>query len=190
MDNEYEIVSMLKEDDGVLISQLIDNDFKKEVLKCEMKRLDELVPFINKGMEDAFNEEEALVLIKKHDPNHKREIKSDNSTFTLRTENGDIVGETITDEEELEELRNDPGVYFLSDNFVTYTNIGMPNQKQFFVMEGETSDFITNKDIDSTVKSLIVAIPSTQTDHYIKDYYNIPHDEDIGTIIIGFTPRC
>ena len=41
MDNEYEIVSMLKEDDGVLISQLIDNDFKKEVLKCEMKRLDE-----------------------------------------------------------------------------------------------------------------------------------------------------
>lgn len=64
MDNEYEIVSMLKEDDGVLISQLIDNDFKKEVLKCEMKRLDELVPFINKGMEDAFNEEEALVLIK------------------------------------------------------------------------------------------------------------------------------
>ena len=33
MDNEYEIVSMLKEDDGVLISQLIDNDFKKEVLK-------------------------------------------------------------------------------------------------------------------------------------------------------------
>ena len=66
----------------------------------------------------------------------------------------------------------------------------MPNQKQFFVMEGETSDFITNKDIDSTVKSLVVAIPSTQTDHYIKDYYNIPHDEDIGTIIIGFTPRC
>ena len=190
MDNEYEIVSMLKEDDGVLISQLIDNDFKKEVLKCEMKRFPEVVPFINKGMEDAFNEEEALVLIKKHDPNHKREIKSDNSTFTLRTENGDIVGETITDEEELEELRNDPGVYFLSDNFVTYTNIGMPNQKQFFVMEGETSDFITNKDIDSTVKSLVVAIPSTQTDHYIKDYYNIPHDEDIGTIIIGFTPRC
>lgn len=190
MDNEYEIVSMLKEDDGVLISQLIDNDFKKEVLKCEMKRLDELVPFINKGMEDAFNEEEALVLIKKHDSTHKREIKSDNSTFTLRTENGDIVGETITDEEELEELRNDPSVYFLSDNFVTYTNIGMPNQKQFFVMEGETSDFITNKDIDSTVKSLVVAIPSTQTDHYIKDYYNIPHDEGIGTIIIGFTPRC
>ena len=187
---EDKLFDIIKNEGNIIVSDIMTDEMKKEVIKLEMKRLDELVPFINKGMEDAFNEEEALVLIKKHDPNHKREIKSDNSTFTLRTENGDIVGETITDEEELEELRNDPSVYFLSDNFVTYTNIGMPNQKQFFVMEGETSDFITNKDIDSTVKSLVVALPSTQTDHYIKDYYNIPHDEDIGTIIIGFTPRC
>ena len=55
-------------------------------------------------------------------------------------------------------------------------------------MEGKKSDFITKQDIDSCVDSLVVAVPSTETDHYIKDYYNIPHDEHIGTIIIGFTP--
>lgn len=188
MSKEYKIIDMINNDEGVLISQLMDDDFKKEVLKYEMKRLDELVPFINKGMEEALNKKEAMVMIRRHSDDDDREIRDDDGSFTLRTENGEIIGESIYDEDELEELRNDPTVYFLSENFVTYNNIATPGQKQFFVMEGKKSDFITKQDIDSCVDSLVVAVPSTETDHYIKDYYNIPHDEHIGTIIIGFTP--
>ena len=55
-------------------------------------------------------------------------------------------------------------------------------------MDEEPSSFITDQDIDSTVKSLAVAIPSTETDHYIKDCFDLPHDEAIGTVVIGFTP--
>lgn len=188
MSKEYKIIDMINNDEGVLISRLMDDDFKKEVLKYEMKRLDELVPFINKGMEEALNKKEAMVIIKRHSNDNDKKLRDDDGSFTLRTENGEIIGESIYDEDELEELRNDPTVYFLSENFVTYNNIATPGQKQFFVMEGKKSDFVTKQDIDSCVDSLVVAVPSTETDHYIKDYYDIPHDEHIGTIIIGFTP--
>lgn len=189
MTEQYEIIDMLSDDENVLVAKLMDDEFKKDVLEYEMKRLDELVPFINKGMDDAFKEKEALVLVRKHSQDIKPQDISNESSFTLRTEGGDVIGETIFDEEELEELRNDPNVYFLSDNFVTYQNKAKPGQKQFFVMEAESSNFVTDKDIKSTVSSIKVAVPSTETDHFIKDYYDIAHDESIGTVIIGFTPK-
>ncbi|OED30136.1 hypothetical protein [Methanosphaera sp. WGK6] len=188
MSEEYEIEVMMKNEPGVIKIDILSDEIKKNILLYEMKRLDELVPFINKGMEDAFEEQEALLIIKDNDKAKQRDVEhSDESTFTLRTENGDIIGELIYDEEELAELREDPTVQFLSDNFVAYNN-AIPGQKQFFVMEGEKSQFITNQDIDSTVKKLIVAIPSTETDHYIKEIYNIPPEKHVGTVIIGFTP--
>ncbi len=189
-ENDYEIVNIMRNEEGVVVAELMDDEMKKDVLTCEMKRLKEIVPFINKGLEEAFREEEALVLIKRN-----KKVEEDNNfkysgdyTFTLRTDGGRIIGEMVFDEEELEELRKDPNVYFLSDNFVTYSDMTTPGQKQYFVVEGEKSKFVTDKDIDSTVKSLVVGIPSTETDHYIKDYYDLSGDEALGTIIIGFTP--
>ncbi len=191
MEQEYEIEKMLKKEDNVILVKVLDDEMKKNILLYEMKRLDEIVPFINQGMKKAMGEKEALLLIKENkddfntDPNKS---KASENSFTLRTENGEIIGEMIYDEDELEELHNDPSVYFLSDNFVTYNNVGSSGQKQFFVMDEEPSSFITDQDIDSTVKSLAVAIPSTETDHYIKDCFDLPHDEAIGTVVIGFTP--
>ena len=191
MEQVYEIEKMLKKEDNVILVKVLDDEMKKNILLYEMKRLDEIVPFINQGMKKAMGEKEALLLIKENkddfntDPNKS---KASENSFTLRTENGEIIGEMIYDEDELEELHNDPSVYFLSDNFVTYNNVGSSGQKQFFVMDEEPSSFITDQDIDSTVKSLAVAIPSTETDHYIKDCFDLPHDEAIGTVVIGFTP--
>lgn len=185
-----ELIKLIKEEPGVMIAELMTDDMKKQVLQHEMKRLDELVPFINQGMEEAFEEEEAVVIVINNDEKVDRVIESyeeDNTSFTLRTESGQIIGETIYDEEELEELRDDPNVFFLSDNFVTYQNLAKPGEKQFFVMSSTNSSFFTDKDLESVVSSLKVAIPSTGTDHYIKDVFDISHEERIGTLIIGFT---
>ena len=54
-------------------------------------------------------------------------------------------------------------------------------------MSSTTSDFFTSKDLESLVSSLKVAVPSTGSDHYIKDCYDLAHDEAIGTLILGFT---
>ncbi len=190
MNIKSDLINLIKEDESIILAEVMSDEMKKQVLAHEMKRLDELVPFINEGMEEAFQETEALVLVIN---NEKKSDRIENSydtqdtSFTLRSESGKIIGETIYDEEELEELRDDPNVFFLSDNFVTYNDLTVPGEKQFFVMSSTTSDFFTNKDLESLVTSLKVAIPSTSTDHYIKDVFDLPHDAAIGTLIVGFT---
>ncbi len=185
-----DLINLIKEDKKIIIAEPMTDDMKKEVLKLEMKRLDELVPFINEGMEEAFEEKEAIVLVINNEVTDERienSYAAKDTSFTLRSESGKIIGETIYDEEELEELREDPNVFFLSDNFVTYNNLTVPGEKQFFVMSSTTSEFFTDKNLKSLVSSLKVAIPSTITDHYIKDCFDLPHDTKIGTLIVGFT---
>lgn len=190
MSTKEEILEIIRQDESIMIAEMMDDDMKKAVLEFEMKRLNELVPFINKGMEEAFQEDEAIVLIIDNTIKNDRienSYATQDTSFTLRTESGKIIGETIYDEEELEELRDDPSVTFLSDNFVTYNNIATPGEKQFFVMSSTTSKFFTDIDLESMLSSIKVAIPSTGTDHYIKDYFDLAHDEPIGTLIVGFT---
>lgn len=190
MSVQTDLINLIKEEENVMIAEIMTGEMKKQVLEHEMKRLEELVPFINEGMKEAFDEEEAIVIIT---DNTKKSSRVENSyetrdtSFTLRNESGKIIGETIFDEEELEDLREDPNVFFLSDNFVTYNNLTVPGEKQFFVMSSTTSDFFTSKDLESLVSSLKVAVPSTGSDHYIKDCYDLAHDEAIGTLILGFT---
>ncbi|HIJ15472.1 MAG TPA: hypothetical protein HA277_03625 [Methanosphaera sp.] len=191
MSIESELIELLKTDESVMIAEIMPEEMKKRVLEHEMQRLEELVPFINEGMKKAFEEEKAIVLvldntIKNENIDHSYD-EEEGGGFTLRNESGMIIGETITDEEELEELRDDPNVYFLSENFVTYSNLTKPGEKQFFVMGSTKSKFFTHTNPEKLVSSLTVAIPSTNTDHYIKDCFELPHDEPIGTLIIGFT---
>ncbi len=187
MSKKYKIVEMLENDDYAMVAKLMDNKLKKKVLIMEMKRESEPVPFINKGMDEAFQHEEAMVLIRDTSVIERPNPDYVSEAFTLRSEQGDLIGEVIYDEEELEELREDPAVYFLSDNFVTY-DYASTGGKQFFLMEDEKSPFVTKLDIDSVVESLTIALPSVEADHYLKDYYGLPHDEPIETNIIGFTP--
>lgn len=190
MSVKTELLELLLTDDSVMLAEIMSEEMKKNVLRHEMKRLEELVPFINEGMNEAFDEDEAIVLILDNTVKNERIENSydeGDSSFTLRNESGQIIGETIYDEEELEELRDDPNVYFLSDNFVTYSNLTKPGEKQFFVMSATNSAFFTNTNPEKLVSHLVVAIPSTTTDHYIKDCFDLPHDEPIGTLIIGFT---
>ncbi len=190
MSIKSELIKLLETDKSIMRAELMSEEMKKNVLKHEMKRLEELVPFINEGMNQAFEEEEAIVLILDNtikNENIENSYDEGDTSFTLRNESGQIIGETIYDEEELEELRDDPNVFFLSDNFVTYSNLTKPGEKQFFVMSSTNSAFFTDTHPEKLVSSLTVAIPSTPTDHYIKDCFDLPHDEPIGTLIIGFT---
>lgn len=190
MSVKSELLEIIKEDESIMIAEIMSDDMKKGILQQEMKRLEELVPFVNEGMNEAFEEDEAIILVM---DNSKKDIgeldteKVNDSSFTLRTESGQIIGEAIYDEEELDELRDDPDVFFLSDNFVTYKNLATPGEKQFFVISSASSFFFTDKNLESLVSSLKVAIPSTISDHYIKDCYDLPHDAAIGTLVIGFT---
>ena len=58
-----DLLNALNEEDSIIIAEVMDDDMKKSILEYEMKRLNEFIPFINKGMEEAFKEKEAIVIV-------------------------------------------------------------------------------------------------------------------------------
>lgn len=190
MSKTEKLLEAIRAEKATIIAEIMDDDMKKGVLECEMRRLDELIPFVNKGMEEAFQEEEAIIIVRDNTVEVERKndaASEDDSSFTLQTESGKIIGETILDEDELEELRDDPTVTFISENFVMYNNLALPGEKQFFLMTSTNSDFFTDADLESIVSSITVAIPSTETDHFIRDCFELEYDAPIGTLVVGFT---
>lgn len=181
------IIEILKNEDGIIKVDILDDETKKALTQLEMKRLDEMVPLINKGFEETIQEKEVLVVIK-----DKRDIIVPDEelipTLTLMSEKGTLIGEEIYDPEELEELQNDPDVYFISEHFATYPNLSIPGEKQFFVVSQLRGELSCEGKIETHVSSLSIAAPSTEADHYIKDIYGMDYEDRIITIIIGYTP--
>lgn len=186
------IKNIIQKEDNVIMVDKMNDEMKKEVLLSEMKRLDEVVPFINKGILDTFNEDKLLVVIRQNAYNSQDEMLNSDDytqdyTFTLRTDSGKIIGEMVYDDEEIRELKADPNAYFMSDNFVVYQEDTTQGDKQYFLVEAEKSTFITHENLSDIVKSFKVAIPSIQTDQYIKEYYNMCDKKNIGSLIVGYT---
>ena len=181
--SEYKIMDMLEEDEHVKQTMIMPDDLKKKVLTTEMKRIEEMIPLINKGIEEAFNEDEQILVL----TNLGKDVEVNTPTLTLQSESGKIIGEEVYDEEEKEELREMPNTYFISENFVTYTNLSKPGEKQFFVVDSVEKEFITDLPIETIVKSFVVAIPSTNTDHILQDFCGFTPEDQVGIMIIGFT---
>jgi len=180
------IIELLKKEEKVIKVDMMDDETKKNITKIEMKRLDEMVPLINKGLEETLNEDNVLIIIK----DKKDVVVADEDlipTLTLMSENGTLIGEEIYDPEELEELREDPSVYFISEHFATYPNLSTPGEKQFFVVNQLRGELEYEEKIEEKVSSLSIASPSTGADHYIKDLYGMDYEDGIITIIVGVT---
>jgi len=180
------IKELLENDDRVIKVDTLNKEAKKNITLIEMKRLNEMVPLINKGVEEALNEDNALVIIK-----DKTDVivpvEEQIPTLTLMSENGTLIGEEVYDSEELEDLRNDPSVYFISEYFATYPNLSTPGEKQFFVVSQLRGELSCEDKIEELVSSLSIAAPSTKSDHYIKDMYEMEYTDRIITIILGYS---
>lgn len=179
-----EIISLIEKDENIIKADKLSDENKKEILKLEMKRLEETIPLINKALKEALDKKYAIIIFK--DASNIIIDKEDMiPTLTLENENGTIIGEEIYDEEELEELQNDPTTYFMSENFVTYTNLSVPGLKEFFVISEIYNELECEKILKKKVKDMILSEPSTQADKYIKKQYNITN-ENINTLILGY----
>ncbi len=188
MSEKYEILNQIRKDNGILEAEILSDEMKKRILEIEMERLKELIPVINEGINKAFKEEQVAVIIQDRTENNKTNNMTPMPTLTLLTESGKLVGEEIYDEEELEELHQRNDVYFLSDNFVTYTNLGgQEGEKQFFKVSDVDCSLFTNQNLKEYANSVTVAVPSTNTDHYIKEQFGHSPEDQIGTMIVGFT---
>ncbi|RAP53435.1 MAG: hypothetical protein BZ138_00885 [Methanosphaera sp. rholeuAM270] len=180
------IKKILEDEERIIKVDLLKNQDKKEILKLEMKRLDEMVPLINRGLEETLEEDNVLIVIK-----DKRDITLPDEelipTLTLMSESGILIGEEVYDPEEYEELKEDPDVYFISEHFATYPSRSKPGEKQFFVVSQLRGELSCENEIEEKVSSLSIATPSTSVDHYIKDIYNMDYEDKIITLLVGFS---
>ena len=55
MTTSDKLIDILNQENHIVIAELMNDEMKKQVLQHEMKRLEELVPFINKGMQEQYN---------------------------------------------------------------------------------------------------------------------------------------
>lgn len=186
MSLDDKILEILNGEENVIKVDHMDEKTKKDLTLIEMKRLNELVPLINKGFEECLEEENVLILIK-----DKTGILLEDEelipTLTLMSENGTLIGEEIYDPEELEELKEDPTVYFISEHFATYPNLSKPGEKQFFVVNQLRGDLECEEELEKLVSSLSIAVPSTEADHYIKDLYGMDYQDRIVTVVLGYS---
>ena len=59
MDIEEKILDILNNEDKIILAESLPDEYKKEILKLEMKRLNEMIPLINKGLQEAFEKEQS-----------------------------------------------------------------------------------------------------------------------------------
>ena len=176
-----QIIEKIKEDPTVVVSEILSADIKKNILEIELKRLDELIPVINQGLDDAFKSDYVAVIIKRNDVE-----TIPMASLELLTKSGKLIGEEVYDEEELEEYRQRDDVYFISDNFVSFTNVsGMQAEEQYFRISEVNSKILGNIDL-SDVKDLIIAIPSADTNDFFLKHYGHSVEEALGSVLIGF----
>lgn len=181
----YKLITQLKKDEDILEIQLISEDMKKKILELEMNRSKELIPVINEGIHEVFKEK-ILVAISKKRPD---KIIAAKPKLILLTNTGKLLGEDVYDEDELEELHEDNNAYFVSDNFVLYKNIYKNDgEKEIFKISSIDLNLFTKEDLSKYANSITIAMPSSETDLYIKKSIKLfSKDED--TIILGFTPK-
>lgn len=185
--SDYSFINLIREDEKIIIAEMLPNEIKKNVLQFEMKRSKEVVPFINKGVHQAFNEAEQMIIVRKS--YDEKYFSENNANLTLKTERGQIVGEEINDEEILAELRQRDDVRFLSDNFVKFTNpIRELGEKEYFELSSAKIELITSVNLKEYFSSVTVGLPSIESVDYIKNCFKIPNKKYI-IAIIGFTPK-
>lgn len=177
-----QIIGKIKEDNTVVESEILSDDMKKRILEIELRRLDEMIPVVNKGLNDAFESEYVAVIIKRNDV---QAIPM--ASLELLTKSGKLIGEEVYDEDELEEYRNRDDVYFISDNFVSFTNVsGMEAEEQYFLISEVGSKILGDIDL-SNVKDMIMAIPSADTNDFFLKHYGYSTEDSLGSVLIGFT---
>jgi hypothetical protein len=182
------VMRTLRECRGVIVARLLSEEEKQTVLDLE-KNVEEKVVFgmsksLNEGVRVTLQMEYTVAMVIQSSifpyPHHPH--------VSMRC--GDqVVGELITDEGALEELRKNRYNFFLWENFVVYVKRlpKDPEGRRKLRIVYPSREAIQLKDL-SSVKSSVFGTPSTEGDALIKRMLDIHSEEGaVGTCLVGFT---
>lgn len=187
MVNLCTILDKLSCDAGVISTRLLSKEEKQQILSKEEEAEDRIIFGMckswNEGVRDAIDCEYTVALIidtslfqYPHHP-HMSVMWKDQ-----------IVGEQVTDDDRIQELKKDRFNFFLWDNFIIYIK-KLPkapkdrNQIRFVYRRRTPRQLNELSFIDNTV----FGTPSTESDLLIKKMLHVCANEAIiGTCLIGF----
>lgn len=177
------VMLSIKKLKGVLDVQRLSDEDRRSLLEMESSRDGDVIPVINKGLEECLNREICLILLK----NENFRI-APTPTVLLVTDKGRILGQELLSPKEKEIYHDRGDVYFLSDDFILFkpnkTLDRTLNEKEFFLLPPvpfpELEEF-------HEISEVISCSPSTMGDSYLKEKYGYPQDPHIATIIVGFS---
>jgi hypothetical protein len=177
------VMLSIKKLKGVLHVQRLSHEDRKSLMEMESSRNGDVIPVINKGLQECLNREFCLILIK--DENFRT---APTPTVLLVTDKGRILGQELLSPREKEIYHDRGDVYFLSDDFVLFKPDKILertlNEKEFFLLPPVPFPELEEFDEISEVTS---CSPSTRGDSYLKEKYGYPQDPHIATIIVGFS---
>jgi hypothetical protein len=182
VEKAIEIIKNLK---GAVDVQKLSEEDKKALMKIESSRNNDVIPVVNKGLNECLSREFCLVLLK------TEEFRiPPKPTVLLVTDSGRILGRELISKEDKNEYANSDDVIFLSNNFIIFkpdnTKRSRGIEKESFILPAipfpELEDIITISDVVS-------CSPSTLGDAYIKNRYNYPDDPHLATIIVAFSKK-
>ena len=67
MTNRYDLLDIIRDENNIIRAELMSDKMKSDVMNLEIKTLQNNIPMINKGLDNALKEEEAILLIKEVD---------------------------------------------------------------------------------------------------------------------------
>jgi hypothetical protein len=103
----------------------------------------------------------------------------------------EVVGEEVTDKDEIERLSGEKNVWFMHKNFVVYKDkVSFPKDVMdkvcYFEIPCHPADWCPLEEENLTCHSMVYAWPSTPGDVFLKEKYFGGRDErGSGTVLIG-----
>lgn len=182
------VIRTLRECCGVIAVRLLSEEEKQMVLDLE-KNVEEKIVFgmcksLNEGMRAALQMEFTVAMVIQSSkfpyPHHPH--------VSMRCDD-QVIGELITDEGELEELRKNRHNFFLWENFVVYVRRlpKDPAGRRKLRIIYPPREAIQLQGLHS-VKCSVFGTPSTEGDVLIKRLLDVSSEEGaVGTCLVGFT---
>ena len=180
-----EAIDIIEKLDGTVDVRKLSDDDKEALIKIESSRNNDIIPVLNKGLEECLSREFCLVLLK----TEEFRIPSE-PTVLLVTDSGRILGQEVISLEDKKKYSDNDKVVFLSNNFIIFKPDNMSRsvgvEKQLFILP--SIPFPELNDV-TTISDVISCSPSTLGDKYLKDKYNYPDDPHLATIIVAFSKK-
>lgn len=103
----------------------------------------------------------------------------------------EVVGEEVTDKDEIERLSRQKNVWFMHKNFVVYKNkVSFPKDVMekvcYFEIPCHPADWCSVEEERLTCHSMVYAWPSTPGDVFLKEkYFGGADERGSGTVLVG-----